>query len=84
MKCCEFIFPTLTVGGIMVIDDYGRPLLFEARIRLASRHSCSVIQNTFTAVISRSSAKLVSSRSTLILAGNWLIERLPGVICQIG
>jgi O-methyltransferase len=31
MKCCEFIFPRLTVGGILVIDDYGRPSTVGAR-----------------------------------------------------
>ena len=24
-RCCEFIYPRLSRGGVMVIDDYGRP-----------------------------------------------------------
>lgn len=31
-QCCEFIFPRLIDGGIMVIDDYGRPRTFGCRV----------------------------------------------------
>lgn len=31
-QCCKFIFPRLTIGGVMVIDDYGRPGTVGARI----------------------------------------------------
>ena len=30
--CCRFIFQRLVAGGIMVIDDYGRPSTFGARL----------------------------------------------------
>jgi O-methyltransferase len=30
--CCSFIFPRLVAGGVMVIDDYGRPGTFGARL----------------------------------------------------
>lgn len=30
-QCCKFIFPRLAEGGIMVIDDYGRPGTIGAR-----------------------------------------------------
>ena len=30
-QCCKFIFPRLSDGGVMVIDDYGRPSTIGAR-----------------------------------------------------
>ena len=51
--------------------------------RAASRQSCRAIQKALAAVISLRSAKLVTSRSTLMLPATGL-SNSSAVICHIG
>ena len=51
--------------------------------REASRHNCMAIQKTLAAVISLRSAKLVSSRLTLMLPSTGL-SSASALICHMG
>ena len=58
--CCEFIYPRLTTGGVMVFDDYGFPTCPGARKAVdeffANKPETPIILQTGQAIAIRSAA----------------------------